>query len=678
MIDYLDWQSDLSLEHVFAGATPFSYPSIVDGLGTLYLSKDPHDNRSVLMLMSGNEVHTITPADYNLQTRVNEYGGKPYWLFARSLVFANRSDQCLYRQQLDDSGASAPQRISVKPSETQRFMFTDVHQLNDAAGLAIAEVERAGVPHANNQMCIVTLSEQADCEPLIAIQGADFYSNLVVNKSQDKVAWVQWNHPNMPWDNTQLMVADLVYRDKLPCIENPRSVDLSGISSGGASVCQLLISNNDRLFFSADYSSDSLIGSSSDGEQVPSDESDNYWNIHVYDFESTKAVRITSGSDEFGYPHWVYGDHRIVQLTGDTVLAIASAPSGDQMVLINQHSLECRRVLPQAPATLQHLHSNGNGRCVLEQLPFDANSSMVQFDYQTRDQSLQREALIEAANIEFESSQAEAITFTTPSAEYAHGFYYAPSNPSQQLQTSAEALPPLLVMVHGGPTARAYGHFDLQKQFWTSRGFAILDVNHRGSSGYGRQFRDSLYGYWGERDSSDIVAGIQHLVEQGRVDPERICIRGKSAGGYAVLRALTEYPEIFKVGACYYGIGNLVTLAATTHKFEKHYTDRLVDEMFNPETSSLPQSKFYQRSPINKMNQLGSAMIVFQGALDRVVPPSVSQEVIGVLQSAGIDHEYVEYADEAHGFKRPENNIDAWQKELAFYRRILGDKTEAT
>ncbi|MGK0438187.1 MAG: dipeptidyl aminopeptidase/acylaminoacyl peptidase [Paracoccaceae bacterium] len=680
MIDYLDWQSDLTLEQVFAGAPPFSYPSIVDGMGTLYLSKDPHDNRSVLMLMSDDKVATITPATFNLTTRVNEYGGKPYWLRGSSLVFANRSDQCLYRQQLDGGGTSVPQRISIKPSDTQRFMYTDVNQLNDASVLAIVEVERAEVSHAKNQMFIATLSDQADIEPFIAIEGADFYSNLVVNKSQDKVAWVQWNHPNMPWDNTQLMVADLVCRDKVLSIENPRQVDLFGISSGGASVCQLLFSENDRLFFAADYSSDSLhgslSGSSSGGEQAPSDDSDNYWNIHVYDFVTAKATRVTSGSDEFGYPHWVYGDHRIVQLTEDTVLAIASAPSGDQMVLIDQHSLKCRRLLPQTPATLQHLHSNGAGRCVLEQLPFDANSSLVQFDYQAIDQSLRPNALIEAANIEFEASQAVAVTFATESTEYAHGFYYAPSNSSQQRQTHAQALPPLLVMVHGGPTARAYGHFDLQKQFWTSRGFAILDVNHRGSSGYGRKFRDSLYGFWGERDSNDIVAGIRHLIEQGKVDPKRICIRGKSAGGYAVLRALTEYPEIFKVGACYYGIGNLVTLAATTHKFEKHYADRLVDEIFNPETSSLPQSKFYQRSPINKMSQLGSAMIVFQGALDRVVPPSVSQEVIGVLQSSGIDHEYVEYADEAHGFKQPNNNIDAWQKELAFYRRILGDKTE--
>jgi dienelactone hydrolase len=683
MIDYLDWQSDLSLEQVFTGAAPFAYPSIVDHSRTLYLSKDKHDNRSVLMLSTTDNTESITPVPFNLQTRVNEYGGKPYWLFGSSVIFANQSDQCLYRQQLDSSlipvlQANKPQRISVEPSDQRRFMYTDVHQLKNDYILAIVEAERAGVQNSSNQMFIAALSEDANEAPSIAIEGADFYSNLVVNKSQDKVAWVQWNHPNMPWDNTQLMVADLVYQSAVPSLQNPTQVTLLSSPDGGSSVCQLLFSRNNRLFFSADYCSD-------DGRKH-ADVSDNYWNVHVYDFangnDTAKLSRVTSGEQEFGYPHWVYGDHRIVQLNQDSLLTIRSTVSGDQLIVIDQCSLEYQRLdtpsLSQSvPTSLQHLHSDGSGRCVLERLPFDANPSLVQLDYLAVDQSTQQQTLIEAAECDLEISQATEVSFAVDSVENAYGFYYAPTNSAQQQKTRTDALPPLLVMVHGGPTARAYGHFDLQKQFWTSRGFAILDVNHRGSSGYGRRFRDSLYGYWGERDASDIVAGIGYLIEQQKVDPDRICIRGKSAGGYAVLRALTEYPEMFKAGACYYGIGNLVTLAETTHKFEKHYTDRLIDEVYDPEVSNQPHSKFYQRSPINKMTQLGSAMIVFQGALDRVVPPSVAQEVIGVLRDAGIDHKYVEYADEGHGFRRPENNIDAWQKELGFYRRVLGDETKS-
>jgi len=211
----------------------------------------------------------------------------------------------------------------------------------------------------------------------------------------------------------------------------------------------------------------------------------------------------------------------------------------------------------------------------------------------------------------------------------------------------------------------------IQKQFWTSRGFALFDVNHRGSSGYGRAYRDALYTQWGELDCTDVIDGIDHLVQLGNVDPERICIRGKSAGGYAVLRALTEYPDIFKVGACYYRIGNLATLADTTHKFEKHYTDRLIGESYNASYAQTAESNFYSRSPIHKVSQLKSAMIVFQGSLDKVVPPKVAHEVIEVLKQAQIDHEYVEYDDEAHGFRQVNNNIDAWTKELAFYRRIL-------
>ena len=223
----------------------------------------------------------------------------------------------------------------------------------------------------------------------------------------------------------------------------------------------------------------------------------------------------------------------------------------------------------------------------------------------------------------------------------------------------------------GGPTAHSVGSFDLQKQFWTNRGFAVFDVNHRGSSGYGRAFRDSLYGQWGEKDVSDIIDGIRYLTEQGLAAADQVCIRGKSAGGYAVLCALTSYPDCFKAGASYYGIGNLLTLASVTHKFEKFYTDRLIGETFDPVKSLRADSRFQQRSPVNHMSKLQTAMILFQGSLDKVVPPNLAQEVVKLLNSAGVPHIYVEYEDEGHGFRQIANNMDAWQKELNFYRGVL-------
>ena len=226
-------------------------------------------------------------------------------------------------------------------------------------------------------------------------------------------------------------------------------------------------------------------------------------------------------------------------------------------------------------------------------------------------------------------------------------------------------------MVHGGPTSRAYAHFDIAKQFWTNRGFALLDVNHRGSSGYGRAYRDALYGEWGEIDCTDIIDAIRFLIKENKADANSVCIRGKSAGGYAVLRALTEFPKMFKSGACYYGIGNLATLAQTTHKFEKFYTDRLIGEKYDSDAANKQSSLFFQRSPSHNMHKVRSEMILFQGLQDKVVPPSVAQEVIKKLTKAGIEYSYVEYPNEGHGFRQVTNNMDALAKELAFYQRAL-------
>jgi len=691
-MDYLDWHSELSLETVFAGSAFYSYPTFlnaqVDDQRFVSLSKNASDNRQVLMLHSGEHIRCITPPPFKLQTKVNEYGGKPFWLLDNALVFANQSDQCLYTQSIGAEEFGSIQRLTVKPSEDGRFMYTDVHKLGERCYLSIVEHEQAHIAHDQNLMGIALLLPNGDyLQPSIKVKGADFYSNLVIGpikregkQSKAQIAWVQWRHPNMPWDSNELCIADIIIDGANTQIANQRRVSWSG-SENNVSTCQLMFGGSGKLFFSADY------GGQKNGA------ADDFWNVHVYDSEADTVSKISQDQCEYGYPHWVYGDKRIVQLTESQIAVIASKPSGDELMLIDELTLSYQSIaeLPQAdplpihaagvnsaPATIQHLDSDGGGHIIFERLAFDKSPSIVSLALDDNDGASetikvepQPSSRLSIEGAEFDISDAEAILYPCRDGGEAHGFYYAPSNHGELAKTSSVAKPPLLVMVHGGPTARAYGHFDLQKQFWTSRGFAILDVNHRGSSGYGRAYRDALYGEWGELDASDIADGVLALIEQGRVDPERICIRGKSAGGYAVLRALTEYPDLFRVGACYYGIGNLVTLAESTHKFEKHYTDRLIDEVFDETRAETTSSHFYQRSPIHKMNQLKSAMIVFQGGLDRVVPPAVSEEVIKVLKEANIDHEYVEYPDEAHGFKLPSNNIDAWQKELSFYRRIL-------
>lgn len=666
MVDYLDWLSDISLEQVFAGSDGFSHPTIAKDLGTIYLTSiKAEKSRSALMFIPEGQVEAIciTPKLFSLQTKVNEYGGKPYWLNGAQLLFSNASDQCLYSQDLLQLG-SEPKRVSLYTDEHERLMYTDVHQVNKEYAIAITE--RKSTPE--NVMTIAALNLDGVSVSEDLIQGADFYSNLVINQSSTRVAWVEWQHPNMPWDANELWVAELGNENGELQLNAKENIKLPEEFGRDACICQLLFANNGCLFFSADFHLKSS----------PQQDSRNYWNVYQYDIVSKRVTSVTQGQGEYGYPHWVYGDHRIVQLDQQRLLTVVSHPHGDALTIINQDTLSVEE-RPIQSATLQHLSANGVGKAVLMKLPNDANGSLIELDFT---QATQPERVLVGDNLDIVSSTsnasdlslAEHIAYPTKDGQHAYGFYYPPANESYQTDTVKFVKPPLLVMVHGGPTARAYGHFDLQKQFWTSRGFAILDVNHRGSSGYGRAYRDALYGEWGNIDARDIIDGIEHLVKLGKADPSRVCIRGKSAGGYAVLRALTEYPETFKVGACYYGIGNLVTLAETTHKFEKHYTDRLIDETFDSAAANSPSSRFYQRSPINKIDQVGSAMIVFQGALDKVVPPSVAQEVVNALQAAELDYEYVEYSDEAHGFRQVANNIDAWSKELAFYQRVLKSK----
>ena len=667
MPDYLQWESDLSLETVFSTGNSFSYPTYF-GQHIIYVTTLKKENsRQALMLKSESGVDCITPQPFNLRTKVNEYGGKAFWLFSDRLFFVNQSDQCLYQQHLVESKgkviASEPVLVTPKPKDDCVFMFTDVILVADAKILAIVEQSNPFDESAENDCFIAQIDFSATNTRITRIeQGASFYSNLVYSEHSQHLAWVQWDHPLMPWDATQAYVATLETVDY--SIVEKHAVPLEA----SASVCQLCFTNNGRLFFSADFSNE-LDGDAS----FNSGPGFNFWNVHCYEPSTKKITKVTNEELEFGYPHWQYGDSRIVQLDGSNLLTIGSSPKGDQLFLINQNDLSVT-ALSFATSTVQSLSSDGQGRALMVELPMNQGPRMLAFeDRATVDVTKQilAQPLLNGPNVSVldgSVSMAEHVSFTCADGEKAYGFYYPPSNANYELSKGA---PPLIVMVHGGPTARAYGHYDIQKQFWTSRGFALFDVNHRGSSGYGRHYRDALYNNWGELDCADIIDGINSLVDAGKVDAKRVCIRGKSAGGYAVLRALTQYPNVFKAGACYYGIGNLSTLAQTTHKFEKHYTDRLIGEPYSHESAKNEVSRFYQRSPIHNIDQLKSAMIVFQGSLDNVVPPTVAHEVVSVLKRLDLDYEYIEYPDEAHGFRQVANNIDAWGRELAFYQRVL-------
>jgi len=260
-------------------------------------------------------------------------------------------------------------------------------------------------------------------------------------------------------------------------------------------------------------------------------------------------------------------------------------------------------------------------------------------------------------------SKPITIEFPTQDGEHAFALYYKPLNPN--FQQPADSKPPLIVEVHGGPTGRASNTLSLEKQFWTSMGYAIIDVDHRGSTGYGREYRDKLLGQWGMIDAMDVSDGIQYLLKQNKVS-QKIAIRGGSAGGYAVQRCLTMFPDLFQAGASYFGIGNLITLAKLTHKFESRYLDSLLGASLEED-----EGVYKERSPINNLENLRAPMILFQGLEDKIVTPEVSREIVKLLGEKGIKHEYIEYEGEGHGFLKKETNIDALNRESQFYREVF-------
>jgi len=665
MQDFLEWQSRLSLEDVFSSQEQLSYPSFIKYSSVesstiandeyLILTSLAHEKgRQVLCHCLGDDSKIITPAPYSLRTKINEYGGKPYWLFDNTLIFCNQADQCLYRQRFNGSEFDQPQRISARPQGGNTYMYSDVHYLGDDLFLAIVEYHEVAKGGAENT-CFIAVLDAAlpDQAPRPLVTGADFYSNLVASTDQS-IAWVEWNHPAMPWDDNKLCVAQFDRASQT--IDNIQQVHARH-ELNGASHCQLAFSEDDVLYFSVDFADASG--------------ADNYWNIYAYQANRISVVdgadQITKQHQEFGYPHWQYGDSRIVCLENGDMLAIGSDAKGDQLYLIKADSSECSLVYDNQ-STLQHLCSDGAGNAMALETGMQSRQSLLKFNLHNG--ALKKTIIRRSKPYHLPVSTALEVTYPCRDGGKAHGFYYPPVNHDGE-QAASDVKPPLLVMVHGGPTARAYGHFDIQKQFWCANGFAVFDVNHRGSSGYGREYRDALYGLWGERDTADIVDGIHWLVAEGLADTARVCIRGKSAGGYAVLRALTEYPDIFKAGACYYGIGNLATLAEITHKFEKYYTDRLINEAYEAANAKRNSSQYFLRSPINKIDQIKSAMIIFQGTEDKVVPPSVAHEVVQQLAAKHIPHDYIEYPEEGHGFRQVKNNIDAWSRELNFYRNTI-------
>ena len=646
---YGTWESPLDVLALFEKPAAPTFPSCQDGIVYWVQSLPAEGGRAVLMRLGEDGVEQrLTPEGFSIRSRVHEYGGRCHLVASDCCYFVNDSDQRIYRQKF--MAADAPEVLSGIIEDGQsRFADLSIDPVGDFL-LCVMEVDYADREN-RNAVAVLPLDGSFPAMPVTIAEGCDFYANPVIDSAGRQVAWLQWNNPCMPWDQCEAVLGELRRESMGIVIVNARVV------AGGqnASVCQLSFDDSDRLILAMDQS------------VTPDCSHHNFWNLYSYSGDRLQA--ITADQDgEYGYPHWIFGDRRYVAL-GETILAVKSGRDGEALVTVKDGVVQSVR--PEANSVSQ-LSPCEDGDVLFVEAGASFSSRLSRW----------RNGKISAVKsapeiLPLESvSTPQSISFPTTSGDTAFGFFYPPKN--ARYRPDAETLPPLLVLVHGGPTARSLPSLDLSRQYWTSLGFAVLDVNHRGSTGYGRAYRQSLLNHWGCHDSDDVICGIKYVVERGWARRDQVFIRGKSAGGYAVLCALTRYPEQFAAGACYYGIGNLATLADHTHKFERYYTDQLIGEEFDRDAARRERSLYYRRSPINYMSAIGCPLIVFQGLEDKVVPPSVSKEIIRALSSLGLDFEYVEYPGEGHGFRRSETNIDALSRETAFYQKILagGRKTE--
>ena len=618
---YGTWPSPVTADALVQGSVRLGGVAMVDGAVYWLEGRPLEGGRNVLVRRQddgGLRDHNAAP--FNIRSRVHEYGGGA-WLVAQNRVwFSHDADRRIY----EIAGDEPPRALSPEGTFRYADMVLDEKR---ARLLCVREDHSTADREPQNAIVAVDLH---DGKMEIIASGQAFYSNPRLSPDGTRLAYLAWDHPRMPWDGTGLFVCGVAAGG---------AVGEAMKVAGGASesVFQPEWSPSGELYFVSDRSG--------------------WWNL--YRMDGDDVVNVLPMDAEFARPQWVFG-MRTYGFSGDGGVVACCCRQGIWELLAVSRGGSSRSVTT-AFTDIDDIAVSGD-RAILTAGAPDRPGAVVALDLNSGAFEVLR-ASTEVALEDAYVSTYEPIRFATGRGEEAHGFFYAPKNP--EFAGPATESPPLIVIGHGGPTGATSTTLRLAIQFWTTRGFAVLDVNYRGSTGFGRAYRESLYGEWGVADVADCVHGAQHLVNQGRVDGDRLIIRGNSAGGYTTLAALT-FHDVFKAGASYYGIGELEALARDTHKFESRYLDQLVGPY--PESSKL----YAQRSPLNFTELLCCPVIFFQGLEDEVVPPNQAQMMVEALQDKGIPVAYLAFEGEQHGFRKAETIIRTAEAELYFYGRVLG------
>ena len=603
------WPSPVTTDLMVAGAVGIS-DVIPQPQSTWWCESRPDEGgRAVIRRQADGETTDVTAENVNVRTLVHEYGGGSWWVDNEVCYYVNYADQRLYRQQ---PGKEAIVLTPVPPRE-RAWRYADFRVTADGAWvIAVMETQHVDSEPANSIVAIATDGSET-LVPLV--NGADFYMSPRLSPNGQSLAWIEWQHPNMPWDDTELHIATLTSSGDKPAISASRRV----AGGPGESVVQPEWSPDGRLHFLSDRN--------------------DWW--HLYCDGSDEIVLSVDG--EIGYPPWVFGLSRYAFLSDGSVIA---ARFNDGVEYLDGY--------PQFTA-FNSLRTCGDS-VTFSGASWSQESSII------RDGKVikpARELPLPSAML----PAPEVLHFATTNNAEAYALYFRPAGVDVAAPTDKK--PPLIVLAHGGPTSAARSQLSLGRQFWTSRGFAVVDVNYRGSSGFGRQYRKQLEGQWGIADVDDCVAVANYLVERGDVDASRLIIRGGSAGGYTVLTALAKH-DVFTAGANMYGVADLEALADDTHKFESRYLDRLIGPY--PESKAL----YEERSPINHLDGFTAPMIVLQGSEDAIVPPNQSRRIVEALDQKQVPVAYHEFEGEQHGFRQAETIKTALASELGFYGRVFG------
>ncbi len=622
------WKSPITSDLIVSSSIRLGTARL-DGADIYWSELRPSEGGQQRLVRYGPEdqlgsVTEITPATMNVRTRVHEYGGGAYVVHKGAVYFANFADQRLYCQRAGE------EPVALTPAVTPVAGLRYADMVVDASRQRlICVVEDHRQPgEAINAIATIPLSGGL---PKTLVSGNDFYSSPRISPDGTALAWVTWNHPQMPWDGTELWLATIAEDGSL---SRPHRL----VGNEKESVCQPKWSPAGTLHFISDATG--------------------WWNL--YRWEGERGEPLFPMEAEFTGPQWSFGQSSYDFIDNSHILCTYQYKGETKLAELDTlaRSMDELDVSYAGIGSLQV----GKGYAVFMAASTDKPSALVRFNLETG----QATEIRRSSTLETDPgylSEPSVISFPTTGGFNAYGIYYRPQN--KDFEAPVTERPPLLVKTHGGPTASASSTLNLTIQYWTSRGFAVLDVNYGGSSGYGRAYRNRLQRKWGIVDIEDAVNGALHLVEEGKADRDRLAIDGGSAGGYTTLAALT-FRDVFKAGASYYGVSDMTSLAAETHKFESRYLDSLVGPY------PAEKSVYEARSPINAVDQLSCPIIFFQGSEDKIVPPNQAETMVDALKEKGIPVAYLLFEGEQHGFRKAENIKRALDAELSFYAQVFG------